>query len=70
MRASSNSQPAQSKYFYIIIVTMRKIGNLASSFRFATEIGQQQNNLKRFYKEAHVGTNPNPKHPSHKLAIS
>ena len=49
---------------------MKKIGNLAPFFRFSTEIGQQQNNMKRFYKEAHVGDNPNPKHPSHKLAIT
>lgn len=34
--------------------------------RFGTEIGQQQNNMKRFYKEAIYEANPTKKHPFHK----
>lgn len=34
--------------------------------RFSTQIGQQQNNMKRFYKEATFIANPKKKHPSHK----
>lgn len=34
--------------------------------RFSTEIGQQQNNMKRFYKEASFKINDKKKHPHHK----
>lgn len=33
--------------------------------KMSTEIGQQQNNMKRFYKEATVTHNQHKKHPLH-----
>jgi hypothetical protein len=41
---------------------MRVIRNAC---RISTEIGQQQNNMKRFYKEATVGSNHKRLHPLH-----
>ena len=48
---------------------MNKLGRLTLAFKKSTEIGQQQNNMKRFYKEATVGPNPNPKHPLHQYTL-
>ena len=39
---------------------------MTRAFRFGTEIGQQQNNMKRFYKEAHIKVNKKPHHSLHR----
>ena len=36
---------------------------------FSTEVGQQQNNMRRFYKEAAVAVNPKKLHPLHKYLL-
>lgn len=41
---------------------------LQSAFRMSTEIGQQQNNMKRFYKEATIQPNNKKQHPYHKYS--
>ena len=37
--------------------------------KYSQEIKQQQNNMRRFYKEAHIAVNNNPKHPFHKYLV-
>ena len=37
--------------------------------KYSQEIKQQQNNMRRFYKEAHITPNANPKHPLHKYLV-
>lgn len=35
-------------------------------YPLSTEIGQQQHNMRRFYKEATIAPNTLKKHPQHK----
>jgi hypothetical protein len=38
-------------------------------FKFSTEVGQQQNNMKKFYREASFSLNPKKAHPLHKYIV-